>query len=71
MSAEPKTLLKLDARYGPGSLTSGVFIEEPGTDSGGGGNSWSSPTDGFALLVEASPNHKLALDDEGHFLIIQ
>ena len=70
MSAEPKILLKLDARYGPSSLTSGVFIEEPGTGSGGG-DSWSSPTDGFALLVEASPNHKLALDDRGHFLIIQ
>lgn len=34
-------------------------------------DSWSSLPDGFALQIQTSPDHELALDDEGNLLIIQ
>jgi len=34
-------------------------------------NSWSSPTDGYALQIQTSPDHELLLDDEGNRLIVQ
>jgi hypothetical protein len=34
-------------------------------------NSWSSPPDGFELLIEESPDHSLLIDDSGNKLLIQ
>lgn len=33
-------------------------------------DSWSDLPDGFALQIQTSPDHELALDDEGNQLII-
>ena len=34
-------------------------------------NSWSSLPDGFLLQIQTSPDHELALDDDGNILLIQ
>ena len=34
-------------------------------------NSWSSLPDGYKLQIQSSPNHELALDDQGNLLLIQ
>jgi hypothetical protein len=34
-------------------------------------NSWSSPPDGYALLIQESPDHVLLLDNEGNRLLVQ
>lgn len=34
-------------------------------------NSWSTPPDGFELLIQESPDHSLLIDDEDHRLLIQ
>lgn len=34
-------------------------------------NSWNSLPDGYKLQIQSSPDHELALDDEGNLLLIQ
>jgi hypothetical protein len=34
-------------------------------------DSWSSLPEGFKLQIQTSPDHELALDDEGNLLLIQ
>jgi hypothetical protein len=34
-------------------------------------NSWSRPPDGFELLIEESPDFRMAIDDQGNVLLIQ